>query len=144
MVSSSVITVATDGERLSCGGFSLSETVHLGNFTFIADYFSGMCLSPRRGDLDAAFMGSTHSGTLSLRRAMIEDSTKEFLTVSSREGGFSLPSPRRHSMGAQPDPVTTTPWMENAPGTQATMKVPPWTAAPQPDTGLPFEQCHTR
>jgi hypothetical protein len=30
---------------------------------------------------------------------MIEDSTEEFLTASSRDGSFNLPSPRRHGMG---------------------------------------------
>jgi hypothetical protein len=60
--------------------------------------------------------------------------------ASSGEGGSGLPSPRRHEAGALPAPVTTTPWMENAPATEAMMTVPPWTAAPRPDTGLPIEQ----
>jgi hypothetical protein len=42
MVPSSVLTIATDSDRLMCGGFSLSETIHLGSFKFIADYFSGL------------------------------------------------------------------------------------------------------
>jgi hypothetical protein len=50
MASSSVITLFADGERLTCGGFSLGETVQLGNFEFIVDYFGGLSLSPRRGD----------------------------------------------------------------------------------------------
>jgi hypothetical protein len=37
MVSSSVLTAVADGDCLTCGGFSLGETVHLGNFEFIAD-----------------------------------------------------------------------------------------------------------
>jgi hypothetical protein len=48
MVPSSAITVSADGEHLTCGGFSLGETVHLGSFDFIADYFGGLNLSPRR------------------------------------------------------------------------------------------------
>jgi hypothetical protein len=48
---------------LTCGGFSLGETVRLGNFEFITDYFSGLSLSPRIGDTGVTFMGSTHSGT---------------------------------------------------------------------------------
>jgi hypothetical protein len=48
MVPSSAITVSADGEHLTCGGFSLGETVHLGSFDFIADYFDGLNLSPRR------------------------------------------------------------------------------------------------
>jgi hypothetical protein len=46
MVPSSTITVAADGECLTCGGFSLSEIVHLGNFEFIVNYFGGLSLSP--------------------------------------------------------------------------------------------------
>jgi hypothetical protein len=74
---------------------------------------------------------------------MIDDLAEEFLTVSSGEGGFSLPSPRRRCTAAPPTPVTTTPWMENTLATQATMTVPPWMAVPQLDTGLPFVQHHT-
>jgi hypothetical protein len=62
MVPSSVITVTADGECLTCGGFSFGETVCLGNFEFIADYFDGLSLYPRRGDSSVAFMGSTISG----------------------------------------------------------------------------------
>jgi hypothetical protein len=108
MVATSAITIATDGERLTCGGFSLSETVHLGILEFIADYFCGLSLSPRRGNSGAAFMGSTHSGRPSPQRAMIEDSTEEFLTASSMEGCFDLPSPKRHDTGFPPSPITTT------------------------------------
>jgi hypothetical protein len=61
---------------------------------------------------------------------IIEDSVEEFLTTSSGEGGFNLPSPRRHDMGALLAPITTTPWMENAPITQAMTTVPPWIAVP--------------
>jgi hypothetical protein len=59
MVSSSMIVVAADGECLTCSGFSLGETVHLGNFEFIIDYFGDLSHSPRRGDVGSAFMGST-------------------------------------------------------------------------------------
>jgi hypothetical protein len=140
MVPSSVITVAANGERLMCGGFSLGETVRLGNFEFIADYFGGLSLSPRTDDVGtAAFMVSTHSGAPTLRRAMIEDSTEEFLMASSGAGSFGLPSPRMRGTGALLTPVTTTPRMENALITQATMTVPPQMAAPRPKTCLPFE-----
>jgi hypothetical protein len=40
-----------------CGGFSLDEPVHLGNFEFVVDYFGGLSLSPRRGNSGTAFMG---------------------------------------------------------------------------------------
>jgi hypothetical protein len=48
MVPSSTITIAIDGERLTCAGFSLSEPVCLRNFKFIADYFGDLSL-PLRG-----------------------------------------------------------------------------------------------
>jgi hypothetical protein len=47
MVPSSAITVAADGKHLTCGGFSLGETVRLGKFEFITDYFSSLSLSLR-------------------------------------------------------------------------------------------------
>jgi hypothetical protein len=52
MVPSYAIVVIADGERLTCGGFSLGKTVHLGNFKFIADYFGGLSL-PRGGAMQA-------------------------------------------------------------------------------------------
>jgi hypothetical protein len=77
MVPKSVLIVAANGERLSCGGFSLDETIRLGSFEFITNYFSGLSLSPRRSDSGAAFMDSTHKGTPSPRRAMIVDSASQ-------------------------------------------------------------------
>jgi hypothetical protein len=81
MVPSSVIVVAADGECLTCSEFSLGETIHLGYFEFIADYFGGLSLSARRDNGGAAFMASTRSKASTLRRAMIEGSTEEFLTA---------------------------------------------------------------
>jgi hypothetical protein len=81
MVPSSVIVIAADGEHLTCGGFCHSETIRLGNFEAIADYFGGLSLSPRRGNASATFMGSTRSGAPTPRWAMIEDSTEGFLTA---------------------------------------------------------------
>jgi hypothetical protein len=86
MVSSSTITVTTDGERLTCDGFFQGEAIHLGNFYFIADYFSGLSLSSKRGDAGITFMASSHSGASTPRWAMIEHSAEEFLTASSGEG----------------------------------------------------------
>jgi hypothetical protein len=99
MVPSTSIVVAAGGERLMCGGFSLSEPVCLGNFEFIADYFGGLSLSPKRGHNGAIFVGPTRSGALTPHRAMIEDSPEEFLTASSGEGRFSHLSPRWCSTG---------------------------------------------
>jgi hypothetical protein len=102
MVPSSAIIITADGEHLMCGGFSLGETVRLGNFEFFTDYFSGLSLYPRRGDAGIAFMGSTGSEASTPWRAMVEDSAEEFLTASSKEGNFGLPSPRRYLLPSQP------------------------------------------
>jgi hypothetical protein len=48
MVYSSMLTIATDGERLTCGGFSLKETICFGSLEFIADCFGVLSLSSRR------------------------------------------------------------------------------------------------
>jgi hypothetical protein len=128
---------------LMCDGFSLDKTIRLGNFEFIVDYFSSLSLSPRRGNVGSTFMGSTHSRMPTPRRAMIEDSVEEFLTALSSAGSFNLHSSRRRGTGASLALITTTPRMENAPATQAMMIVPPRTAVPQPETGLPFERHHT-
>jgi hypothetical protein len=93
MIPSSVITIAANSERLMCDGFSLGETVHLGNFEFIADYFGGLSLFPRRGDSGVAIMGSTRSGAPSPWWVMIEGSDEEFLMVSSAEGALASPLP---------------------------------------------------
>jgi hypothetical protein len=115
MVPSSTITVAVNGEHLTCGGFSISKPVFLGNFEFITDYFGSVSLSPRRDNSGTAFLGSTHHGGSTPWQAMIRDSAKEFLTSSSGNGGFGLLSPRRHGTGASFAPASTTRWMENAP-----------------------------
>jgi hypothetical protein len=133
----SAIAIAADSKRLMCGGFCLGEIVCLGNFEFIINYFGGLTLSPRRGNTGVTFMGSTHSGASTPRRAMIGDSTDEFLMVPSGEGCFGLLSPRRRGTGALLAPITTTPQMENALVAQATTTVPPWMAAPWPETSFP-------
>jgi hypothetical protein len=106
MVASSSITVAVDGKCLTCGRFSLDKPIHLGNFKFIADYFSGPSLSPSRGNEGTTFMGSTHSRAPTPQWATMEVSTEEFLTASSREGSFGHPSPKWHSIGASFVPAT--------------------------------------
>jgi hypothetical protein len=143
MDSSSVLNFSANGERLMCGGFSLGETVCLRSFEFIADYFDGLSLSPKRGDSGTAFMGSTRSGPPSLWWAMIEDSNEEFHTASSGGGGSGLPSHKRLSMGALPVPVTTPPWQEDAPAIQFMLMVQPQVLAPWLPIGHSFYRWHT-
>jgi hypothetical protein len=104
MVPSSVMTITADGKCLTCIDFSLGEIVHIGSFEFITDYFYGRSLSPRRGDLGAAFMVSTRSGTPSSWRAMIENFTEEFLMASSGEGASTSPLPGGAARGLHPLP----------------------------------------
>jgi hypothetical protein len=91
MVHSSMLTIATNGERLTCGGFSLGKTIHFESLEFITDCFCGLSLSPKGSDSGAIFMGTTHSGSPSLQ-AMIEDSTNDLYTTSCREGSSGLPT----------------------------------------------------
>jgi hypothetical protein len=130
-----MLAIAADGERLSCGGFSLGKTICFGSLEFIADCFSGLSLSPSGDGSDATFMGSTHNGPPSPLRAMIGNSTEEFHTASSGEGGSGLPSPIRHGTGASPSPATTIAWPKDTPTTQAMTMIPP-----RPDTDLSFER----
>jgi hypothetical protein len=95
MVPSSLTPITTDGERLTCSGFSLSETVRLRNFELIVDYFGSLSLSPRTGDASVTFMGSTHSGGSTLRLAMI--------------GELRPPLSQKVWHGASLVPMTTTP-----------------------------------
>jgi hypothetical protein len=57
MVPSSTLGIAVDGDCLTCSGFSLGETVHLGSFKFITDYICGLSLPPRRGNSGVALTG---------------------------------------------------------------------------------------
>jgi hypothetical protein len=139
MVPSSALAVSADSEHLTCDGFSHSETILLRSLEFIADRIGGLSLSPRGSDSDSALMVSTWGGSPSLLWAMIEDSTEEFSTVSSGEEGSGSTSNRRHSTGALPAPVVTTPWLESALATQAMATVPTWVPAPCSNTGLPLE-----
>jgi hypothetical protein len=63
MVPSSALTVTTDGEHLTCSGFSLGETIHLRNFEFITNYFGGPSLSsggPTKAPLSSAQFAAGH------------------------------------------------------------------------------------
>jgi hypothetical protein len=45
MIPSSVLTIITDGECLTCSGVSLGETVRFRSLDFITDCFDGLSLS---------------------------------------------------------------------------------------------------
>jgi hypothetical protein len=62
MVNSSALAINIDGERLTCGGFSLDVTVRFGSPEFIVDYFGGLSLSPKGGDLGAILVFTTRRG----------------------------------------------------------------------------------
>jgi hypothetical protein len=62
MVPSSALTIAANGEHLSCGSFFLSESIHFGSLEFITDRFGGLSLS-RLGDGSCIIiMGPAHGG----------------------------------------------------------------------------------
>jgi hypothetical protein len=65
MVHSYALTVSTDGEHLTCGGFSLNETIRFGSL-FIADCFGGLRLYPKESDSGAIFRSTTRSRPPSL------------------------------------------------------------------------------
>jgi hypothetical protein len=91
MVPTSVLTVTADSERLSCGGFSLGETIRFGSLEFITDCFSGLSLSPMGDSSDAVTMGSTHSGPPSPRWTMIGDPIEGSSMASDGGGRIDLP-----------------------------------------------------
>jgi hypothetical protein len=89
MVLSSALTVTADGERLSCGGFSLGETICFGSLKFIIDLFGGLSLSSLGDGSDAIVMGSTSGRPPSPLWATMGDSTEEFHMTLDGEGPTS-------------------------------------------------------
>jgi hypothetical protein len=57
------LIVATDGEHLTCDGFTLGETVRFGRLEFISDCFDSLILSPKGNDSDTFFVGTGRSGS---------------------------------------------------------------------------------
>jgi hypothetical protein len=57
---------------------------------FIADCVNSLSLSAKGNDSGVVFVGIAHSGSPSLH-TILEDSTDEFNTASTRGGGFRLP-----------------------------------------------------
>jgi hypothetical protein len=139
MVHSSTLTITTDGEHLTCGGFSLGKTVHSGSLEFIVDCFGNLSFSPKGSDSSTVFLGMVHSGSPSLG-TILEGSKDEFYMASSREGSSSLPDSWRHNMGTLPAPITTTPWPEDALTSLTMRTVPLRTIALWLDVGLSPEQ----
>jgi hypothetical protein len=78
MVLSSSITITTDGECLTCGGFSLSKTIHFGSLEFLIDRLGGMSLSPMGDGSDVIAMGSARGGPLLPQWTMTRDSDEWF------------------------------------------------------------------
>jgi hypothetical protein len=134
MVPSSALVVAVGGERLSCGGFSLSKTIFFGSLEFIIDRFGSLSLSPMGDISDTIIKGLALGGPPSPLRAMMGD------MASDGEGRIDHPSPRRCGMEFSPAPATTISWSESIPIAQATETIPPWQATPRSDTNLPIEQ----
>jgi hypothetical protein len=124
MVPSSVLTVATDSQHLSCGGFSLGETIHFGSLEFIINCFGGLSLSPMGDGSDAIVMGSTRGGPTSPLRAMMGDSVAEFHMALDGEGRIDLLSTRMYGMGASLAPATTISRLESTPTARALMTIP--------------------
>jgi hypothetical protein len=82
MVPSSVLAIAADNERLSCGGFSLSKTIHFGILEFIANCFGGLSLSSMGDGLDAIIIGPARGRPPSPRPP---------LSKEAWHGGFACP-----------------------------------------------------
>jgi hypothetical protein len=135
MVHSSMLTINASGELLTRGDFFLGESVPFGSLEFIADYFGHLSFSPKGSDSGTVFIRMTRGGSPSLR-TILEDSTDEFYMASSGEGSSGLPLPWRHSMGTPPSPITTMPWLEDAPIRQTMMTILLCTVLSRPDIGL--------
>jgi hypothetical protein len=118
VVDSSMLTVTTDNERLTYGGFSLGKTIHFGSLEFIVDYFGTLSLSPKGNDSSVHFVRTTRNRSPSLRTIL-----EEFYTTSSGEGSSGFPISWRRSMETPPAPITTTPWPEDAMTSQTMMTV---------------------
>jgi hypothetical protein len=62
MVPSSALVIAADGERLSCRGFSLGESIRFGSLEFNANNFGGLSPSRMGYGSNAIIMGLAHGG----------------------------------------------------------------------------------
>jgi hypothetical protein len=130
MVHSSTLTVTTDGEHLTCAGFSLGETIRFGRLEFIANYFGNLSLSLMGNESGVIFVGMARSGSPPLC-SILEDSINEFYIASSREGNFDFPVSWRRNMVTLPFYITATPRLKDASTLQAIATVPLWTIIPR-------------
>jgi hypothetical protein len=114
MVHSSTLVVTTNGEHLTCGGFSLGETVCFGILEFIAVCFGSLSHSPEENDSVTVSVGMARSGS-SLLHTILKDSIDKFYIASSGEGSSGFLVSWRHNMMTPPVPITTTPSPDDAP-----------------------------
>jgi hypothetical protein len=98
MVHSSTLIIATDDERLTCGGFSLGETIRFGNLEFITNRFDNLSLSPKGSDSRFIFVGMAQIRSPSLH-AILEESVGEDDSTSSEGGSSSFPHHSRSPCG---------------------------------------------
>jgi hypothetical protein len=117
MVHSSTLIVTTEGEHLTCGGFSLGETVHFGSLEFIP---RGATQAPSSWERPTA----GHLRYIPSSRAPLTSSTQCL----------------RHSMGTPPALIAITPLSDDAPTPQTKMMVLPQTITLWPDVRLPPER----
>jgi hypothetical protein len=89
-------------------------------------------------DSGVVFVGMAHSGSPSLH-TILEESTDNGDTASSRGGSFGLPISRGCNVVTLTVPIVTTPPLEDTPVPLTILSVPLWITVSQPDTGLPPE-----
>jgi hypothetical protein len=120
MVHLSKPNINADGNILTSAGFTLHETIYFWSLVFITDHFASMSLSPKGSDSDVIFVGMLHNGSPSLL-AILEDSSNEGDTASSRGRSSSSPDPQGCNVVTPTIPITTTPLSE---GTSVPLTIP--------------------
>jgi hypothetical protein len=111
------------------------EAIHFKDLEFIAEHSNDQCLSLEGNDLGAVFVGTAHSGSLSLH-AILEELPSEDDSVSSNGWSSGYPMPQKCNMVTSAIPVTTTPPSDKTLALQTILAVPRQADAPQPVTRL--------